>query len=154
VSQGLQWYLHGQKFYDQASVIDPLPFLYFFLGNELIPLFFVLLGGLLMTAAVPLALAMRLGSWHVARDVYRYLLRIEASLVVTFSVYSLALFAVNLLVPQLLGCNPFSADGGPGFCHDSRYHPFYPGILTGVAMLVVTLPFILSAPRSLARRRT
>jgi hypothetical protein len=85
VSQGFHWYLHGQKFYDQASEIDPLGFLYLFLQYELIPLFLVLLGGLLLTVGVPLALAMRLGSWHVARDVFRYLLRSGVSLMVTYT---------------------------------------------------------------------
>jgi hypothetical protein len=151
VSQGLQWYLHGPKLNEGEMSLPDIANRFY--QYEVVPLGLGLLGGLLLIFGTVFAMAVRLASWRVARDMLGFLSRIGGALIVTFGIYSLALLAFNQLVRVLIGC--YSSDAGSDihtFCQQSRSHPFDPGIMTVISMAVVVIFFGLLVRRWIAQR--
>jgi hypothetical protein len=153
LSQGLQWYLHSPKLSDNVGDIGVLTVLNYLYQYEVVPLGLALLGILLLIVGVVLAMAVRLASWHVASDMLRFLLRIGGTLLVTFGIYSLALLAFNQLLRVWNGCYSSGVSSDvQTFCQQSRSHPFDPGVMTALSILVVLVFFGMLVRRRFAHR--
>jgi hypothetical protein len=147
----LQAYLHSPKLvWDNGLTFEAVSR---FIQDDGSSLLLGLAGAIALIIGPVASMTIRLGDWRVAANTLSFLRSRVGLFIVPFGLLSIFLLIVNEIVLVFLGCYP-EGSTNQHYCHGPRSHPFVPGILTLLILVVVLLIVLVSRGKNPSSQRS